>query len=220
MPRPVDMKAYFERVSNLVGSYLDATEERLLKLTNATKISEKTAISTAFNFFIVMAVVLPIDLLFQHLTRADNSLLFFQKIVAKFVYHTMTILSIDVSLTGVNKTELSFAEIPINLEIVSQCTGLHETLFLGLLVLCFRGVNPYIRLKWAGIFAVLIFIENAIRIISFYPVTQAYDFHTWDKMHYFWWHTGQYALLMTAFILWVSIVASKPANRTKFQSSS
>ena len=214
------MKEHFERLSIQTGSYLDKTEEKLFKLTNATKASEKTAISTAFNFFIVMAVVLPIDILFQHLTRADNSLLFFQKIVAKFVYYTETIMGIDVSLTGVNKTELSYAEIPINLEIVSQCTGLHETLFLGLLVICFRGVNPYVRLKWAGIFAVLIFIENAIRIISFYPVTQAYDFQTWDKLHYFWWHTGQYALLMTAFILWVSIVASNPANRTKLQSSS
>tara|TARA_Y100000588_G_scaffold384899_1_gene477133 strand:- start:1456 stop:2100 length:645 start_codon:yes stop_codon:yes gene_type:complete len=214
------MKEYFERLSIQIGSYLDNTEKKLFKLTNATKPSEKTAISTAFNFFIVMVVVLPIDLLFQHLTRADNSLLFFQKIVARFVYHTEKLMGIDVSLTGVHQTELSYAEIPINLEIVSQCTGLHETLFLGLLVICFRGVNPYVRLKWAGIFAVLIFIENAIRIISFYPVTQAYDFQTWDKLHYFWWHTGQYALLMTAFILWVSIVANNPNNRTKLQSNS
>ena len=209
------MKEHFERLSNLIGSYLDDTEEKLFKLTNATKASEKTAISTAFNFFIVMAVVLPIDLLFQYLTRGENSLLFFQKIVAKFVYYIETILGIGVSLGGKYQTELSYAELPETLVIVSQCTGLHETLFLGLLVICFRGVNPYVRLKWAGIFAVLIFIENAIRIISYYPVTQAYDFQTWDRLHYFWWHTGQYALLMTAFILWVSIVASNPANRTK-----
>ena len=209
------MKEHFERLSNLIGSYLDDTEEKLFKLTNATKASEKTAISTAFNFFIVMAVVLPIDLLFQYLTRGENSLLFFQKIVAKFVYYIETILGIGVSLGGKYQTELSYAELPETLVIVSQCTGLHETLFLGLLVICFRGVNPYVRLKWAGIFAVLIFIENVIRIISYYPVTQAYDFQTWDRLHYFWWHTGQYALLMTAFILWVSIVASNPANRTK-----
>ena len=62
------MKEYFERLSIQIGSYLDNTEKKLFKLTNATKSSEKTAISTAFNFFIVMVVVLPIDLLFQHLT--------------------------------------------------------------------------------------------------------------------------------------------------------
>ena len=100
------------------------------------------------------------------------------------------------------------------MEIVAECTGLHETVFLGLLILCFRGVKPMIRAKWAIYAVIFIFVENLIRIISGYYLINMYDFSTWDKFHYFWWHTGQYALIMGVFVLWVMMVAGKPENKS------
>ena len=41
-----------------------------------------------------------------------------------------------------------------------------------------------------------------------------YDFSTWDKFHYFWWHTGQYALIMGMFVFWVMTIAGKPENKS------
>jgi exosortase/archaeosortase family protein len=102
----------------------------------------------------------------------------------------------------------------IDMEIVSECTGLHETVFLSLLILCFRGVKPMVRVKWAIYAVIFIFIENLIRIISGYPLIHLYGFSTWDKFHYFWWHTGQYALIMSLFVLWVMIVAGNPKNKS------
>ncbi len=53
-----------------------------------------------------------------------------------------------------------------------------------------------------------------ISIISGYYLIILYDFSTWDKFHYFWWHTGQYALIMGIFVFWVMTVAGKPENKS------
>ena len=39
-------------------------------------------------------------------------------------------------------------------------------------------------------------------------------FQYMDKFHYFWWHTGQYALIMGVFVLWVMTVAGRPENKS------
>ena len=46
------------------------------------------------------------------------------------------------------------------MEIVAECTGLHETVFLSLLILCFIGVKPMVRAKWAIYAVIFIFVEN------------------------------------------------------------
>ena len=71
-----------------------------------------------------------------------------------------------------------------------------------------------VRAKWAIYAAFFIFVENLIRILSGYYLINIYDFSTWDKFHYFWWHTGQYALIMGVFILWVMTVAGRPENKS------
>tara|TARA_B100000686_G_C16177022_1_gene659083 strand:- start:316 stop:555 length:240 start_codon:yes stop_codon:yes gene_type:complete len=71
-----------------------------------------------------------------------------------------------------------------------------------------------VRLKWAGYAIIFIFIENLIRIISAYPIVHIWEASTWEKYHYFWWHTGQYALIMSMFVLWIMIVAGKPVNKS------
>ncbi len=212
-PIAVEPKYLFDRYSDNLGYYLDKGEVYLCKSFNATKKAEKVLVGVAYNFFLVMAFVLPIDLLFQYLTRAENSLLLYQKFLTWVIYVVESAFGIGVYIRGEHGTVLSYDDM-IDMEIVAECTGLHETVFLSLLIICFRGVKPIVRAKWAIYAIIFIFIENLIRIISGYPLIHIFGFSTWDKFHYFWWHTGQYALIMAIFVLWVMVVAGKPDNKS------
>ena len=212
-PIAVEPKYLFDRYADNLGYYLDKGEVYLCKSFNATKKAEKVLVGVAYNFFLVMAFVLPIDLLFQYLTRAENSLLFYQKFITWVLYVIESAFGIGVYIRGEHGTVLSYDDM-IDMEIVTECTGLHETVFLSLLIICFRGVKPIVRAKWAIYAIIFIFIENLIRIISGYPLIHIFGFSTWDKFHYFWWHTGQYALIMAIFVLWVMVVAGKPDNKS------
>ena len=212
-PLSVAPSYLFERYADNLGFYLDNIEARICNYLQAEKKSDKVLVGVAFNFFLVMAFVLPIDLLFQYLTRGENSLLFYQQFLTWVIYVIESAFGISVYIRGENSTILSYQDM-IDMEIVSECTGLHETVFLSLLILCFRGVKPMVRVKWAIYAVIFIFIENLIRIISGYPLIHLYGFSTWDKFHYFWWHTGQYALIMSLFVLWVMIVAGNPKNKS------
>jgi len=212
-PIAVEPKYLFDRYADNLGYYLDKGEVYLCKSFNATKKVEKVLVGVAYNFFLVMAFVLPIDLLFQYLTRAENSLLLYQKFLTWVIYVVESAFGIGVYIRGEHGTVLSYDDM-IDMEIVAECTGLHETVFLSLLIICFRGVKPIVRAKWAIYAIIFIFIENLIRIISGYPLIHIFGFSTWDKFHYFWWHTGQYALIMAIFVLWVMVVAGKPDNKS------
>jgi len=212
-PIAVEPKYLFDRYADNLGYYLDKGEVYLCKSFNATKKAEKVLVGVAYNFFLVMAFVLPIDLLFQYLTRAENSLLLYQKFLTWVIYVVESAFGIGVYIRGEHGTVLSYDDM-IDMEIVAECTGLHETVFLSLLIICFRGVKPIVRAKWAIYAIIFIFIENLIRIISGYPLIHIFGFSTWDKFHYFWWHTGQYALIMAIFVLWVMVVAGKPSNKS------
>jgi len=212
-PIAVEPKYLFDRYADNLGYYLDKGEVYLCKSFNATKKVEKVLVGVAYNFFLVMAFVLPIDLLFQYLTRAENSLLLYQKFLTWVIYVVESAFGIGVYIRGEHGTVLSYDDM-IDMEIVTECTGLHETVFLSLLIICFRGVKPIVRAKWATYAIIFIFIENLIRIISGYPLIHIFGFSTWDKFHYFWWHTGQYALIMAIFVLWVMVVAGKPDNKS------
>ena len=212
-PIAVEPKYLFDRYADNLGYYLDKGEVYLCKSFNATKKAEKVLVGVAYNFFLVMAFVLPIDLLFQYLTRAENSLLLYQKFLTWVIYVVESAFGIGVYIRGEHGTVLSYDDM-IDMEIVAECTGLHETVFLSLLIICFRGVKPIVRAKWAIYAIIFIFIENLIRIISGYPLIHIFGFSNWDKFHYFWWHTGQYALIMAIFVLWVMVVAGKPGNKS------
>ena len=212
-PIAVEPKYLFDRYADNLGYYLDKGEVYLCKSFNATKKAEKVLVGVAYNFFLVMAFVLPIDLLFQYLTRAENSLLLYQKFLTWVIYVVESAFGIGVYIRGEHGTVLSYDDM-IDMEIVAECTGLHETVFLSLLIICFRGVRPIVRAKWAIYAIIFIFLENLIRIISGYPLIHIFGFSTWDKFHYFWWHTGQYALIMAIFVLWVMVVAGKPSNKS------
>lgn len=93
------------------------------------------------------------------------------------------------------------------LQIDSVCTGFHEMVFLGVLVLGFRGVPFRMRAKWTAILLGIVFVENLFRIFALYPLAlyKGRDFEDW--FHYYWWHYGQYAFIMLLFGLWFFFVA-------------
>ena len=212
-PIAIDFAYLVSRFSDNLAFYLDKGERYLCKSFNAEKKSEKVLVGVAYNFSLVMFFVVPIDLLFQELTKGENSLLLYQQFLTWVIYVIESAFGIEVFIQGEYSTRLVYADM-IDLEIVSECTGLHETVFLSMLILCFRGVKPMVRLKWAGYAIIFIFIENLIRILSSYPIVHTWEVSTWEKYHYFWWHTGQYALIMSMFVLWIMIVAGKPVNKS------
>jgi len=212
-PISVEPNYLFERYADNLGYYLDFVEDYLCSSFEAKKKSEKVLVGVAFNFSLVMFFVLPLDLLFQHLTSGKNSLLLYQQFLTWIIFVIESSFGIPVYIRGENSTILGYSEI-MDMEIVAECTGLHETVFLSLLILCFRGVKPIVRVKWAIYAIIFIFIENLLRIISGYYFINNYGFNTWDQFHYFWWHTGQYALIMGFFVLWVMVVAGKPKNKS------
>ena len=213
-PIAVDLSYLIARYSDNFAFYLDKGENFLCESFNAKKKSEKVLVGVAYNFSLVMFFVVPIDLVFQELTKEENSLLLYQQFLTWVIYVIESAIGIEVFIRGEYSTTLSYADM-VDLVVVSECTGLHETVFLSMLILCFRGVKPMIRLKWAAYAVIFIFIENLIRIISAYPMVHAWGIVTWEKYHYFWWHTGQYALIMSVFVLWVMIVAGKPSNKSR-----
>ena len=212
-PIATDPTYILGRYSDNFAFYLDKGENYLCKSFNAQKKSEKVLVGVAYNFSLVMFFVVPIDLIFQELTKGENSLLLYQQFLKNMVDVIESAVGIEVFIQGEYDTKLVYADM-IDLEIVSECTGLHETVFLSMVILCFRGVKPLVRLKWAAYAVVFIFIENLIRIISSYPIVHTWEVSTWEKYHYFWWHTGQYALIMSMFVLWIMIVAGKPSNKS------
>ena len=212
-PISTDLSYLISRYSDNLAFYLNKGEVYLCESFNAKKKSEKVLVGIAYNFSLVMFFVVPIDLLFQELTKGENSLLLYQQFLTWIIYVIESSLGIEVFIRGEYSTTLVYRDM-IDLEIVSECTGLHETVFLSLLILCFRGVKPMIRLKWAAYSVIFIFIENLVRIISSYPIVHTWEVSTWEKYHYFWWHTGQYALIMSLFVLWIMIVAGHPPNKS------
>ena len=212
-PIATDPSYILGRYSDNFAFYLDKGESFLCKSFNAQKKSEKVLVGVAYNFSLVMFFVVPIDLIFQELTKGENSILLSQQFLTRIIYVIESAFGIEVFIQEDYSTKLVYADM-IDLEIVSECTGLHETVFLSMLILGFRGVKPLVRLKWAAYAVVFIFIENLIRIISSYPIVHTWEVSTWEKYHYFWWHTGQYALIMSMFVLWIMIVAGKPSNKS------
>ena len=64
-PISVSPNYLFERYADNFGFYLDTFESYICNRFNVQKKSEKILVGVAYNFFLVMAFVLPIDILFH-----------------------------------------------------------------------------------------------------------------------------------------------------------
>jgi exosortase/archaeosortase family protein len=98
-------------------------------------------------------------------------------------------------------------------EITSTCSGLHEMVFLAVLIAGFPGVALRKRLPWAGIMAGVVFVENLMRIgiLFFLAWMVGRDFE--QKFHYDFWHYGQYLIIMGLFLAWFYFVAWSDIDR-------
>lgn len=183
---------------------------------------DRFIMSFAIYFTVLMMVVFIADLLAQMVYEDSDSLYPLQVGEAEIIARVQRdIFQIDV--TRVNTTLYYNVDEPwrgrslskeekvggFNLEIDSVCTGFHETVFLSVLIIGFRGVPLKLRVKWAAIFSLIIFVENLFRIFALYPMALYWgrDFEEW--FHYYWWHYGQYAFIMTLFGLWFIFVARR-----------
>jgi len=101
----------------------------------------------------------------------------------------------------------------VSFEVSATCSGFHETVFLSVLILGFYGVPMKKKLKWAGIFAVVIFVENLFRMIILFPYYLIYGRDEGELLHYNWWHHYQYIFIMALFMLWFYFVAWKDIDK-------
>ena len=124
----IQLPAALDRLFSRIGARLDRGEAWLHRAFGAETRTDRLLIGMAFNFLLVMAVVLPVDLLFRKLTEGPNSLLPLQQFITWVVFAIESALGIDVIVCGANGTQLCYTGM-VDLEIISSCSGLHETIF-------------------------------------------------------------------------------------------
>lgn len=190
-----------------------------LKIEKKEEISDKEEFitSTMSHFAILLVIVLIVDLAIKKYTSSSpNSLYPLQVFETKLVYHIQSLFGIPVEL--VNSTTLRYDGSSIkglfpNQNIGPECTGFHETIFILLLVLGFRYISWKIKIKWALILGGIIFIENIFRIVLLYPLAVWKGADWEEKFHFYWWHYGQYMVVMGLFVLWFWFVARHEADK-------
>ena len=62
-------------------------------------------------------------------------------------------------------------------------------------------------------------VENLFRIFALYPMAIYWGRKFEDWFHFYWWHYGQYAFIMTLFGLWFFFVARKYVNAEEYTRS-
>jgi exosortase/archaeosortase family protein len=193
--------------------------------------NDRFLMSFLIYFTVLLMVVFTADYLAQKTYEDSNSLTPLQELEVDIIYkvqhdyfdmpvvvnRTSNTIWYDTNAEWRGQTLTQDEKIGgFGLEIASVCTGFHEMVFLGVLVLGFRGVPVKLRLKWAAILLSIVFVENLFRIFALYPLALYYgrDFEEW--FHFYWWHYGQYAFIMGLFGLWFIFVARKYVNPEEY----
>lgn len=161
------------------------------------------AISISLFIFITIYVLL---------TPSPNSLYPIQVIEAKIVYMIQKALGFPVEIK--NSIELyyyssAFKHEKLGMEISTACTGMYEIVFLSALIIGSRGAKLKTKFKWICIFAVFLFIENLVRLITLYPIALWIGEDNMWVAHYYFWKYGHLAIILTLFASWVLFVVRK-----------
>jgi len=179
------------------------------------------------SFLLLVIVVFLADLAARTLYEDPNSLHTMQK------FETWTIATVQHDLLGVDVEVYNGTYLDYDVdqdyhgytlsqdekiggvlwEVSSTCSGLHEMVFLSVLIAGFPGVELRKRFTWAGIMAGVLFVENLFRIgiLFFLAWMIGRDFE--GKFHYQFWHFGQYVVMMSLFVAWFYFVAWKDIDR-------
>jgi len=204
--------------------YVDSAWLWVVKTFELEKMSERDRFIIHFSLYFLALIVMVFiaDLAAISVYEESNSLEPLQrletKLVAEFqkevmgidVWYNGTVLFYDEDQEFWGHTLTEREKVGgVSFEVSATCSGFHETVFLSVLILGFYGVPMKKKLKWAGIFAVVIFIENLFRMIILFPYYLIYGKDKGELLHYNWWHHYQYVFIMALFMLWFYFVAWK-----------
>lgn len=100
------------------------------------------------------------------------------------------------------------------IEIIPDCTGILEMIFIAALMMGFSmGFNLRLtwrqRFKWIGVLCGIIFVENIIRLVLNWPIADTYGKDVWENVHIFWWKQGQLFFVILLFLGWFILVGRK-----------
>ena len=165
-----------------------------------TFILNLAAISISLFIFVTIYVLL---------TPSQNSLYPIQVIETEIVCRIQRALGFPVEIK--NNIDLyyyssAFGHGELGMEISTACTGMYEIVFLSALIIGSRGAKIKTKIKWICIFAVFLFIENLVRLITLYPIALWIGEENMWIAHYYFWKYGHLAIILTLFGLWFMFV--------------
>ncbi len=194
------------------------------RIFKGSELSDKDiyVMNMAIAFFLLVVIVFLSDLAARTLYEDPNSLRPMQKFEAEIIVAVQRdIFGVEVDVY--NGTSLDYVsgqtyhgynltkkekEGDVVLEISSTCSGLHEMVFLSVLIGGFPGVALRKRLIWAPIMAGIMFVENLFRIWILFFIIWMISREYEGKFHYQFWQIGQYFVMMGLFMVWFYFVAS------------
>ena len=212
----------------LPRSYFEKAWRWVVKTFELEKMTERDSFIIHFSLYFLALIVMVFvaDLAAISIYEESNSLEPLQRLetrlVAEFQKQVMgidvryngTVLLYDVEQEFRGHTLTEREKVGgVSFKVSATCSGFHETVFLSVLILGFYGVPMKKKLKWTGIFAVVIFVENLFRMIIIFPYYLIYGKDEGELLHYNWWHHYQYVFIMTLFMLWFYFVAWKDIDK-------
>jgi len=185
-----------------------------VKAKNLQKRIHRFESKSIFYTFILNLAAISVSLfifitIYALLTPSPNSLYPIQVIEAKIVYMIQKALGFPVEIK--NSIELyyyssAFKHEKLGMEISTACTGMYEIVFLSALIIGSRGAKIKTKIKWICIFAVFLFTENLVRLITLYPIALWVGEDNMWIMHYYFWKYGHLAIILMLFGLWFMFV--------------
>jgi len=230
-PRKGTIHGFITPIQKRYEDLIEAVKRRVGFYNPDVSDSDRFLMSFLIYFTVLLMVVFTADYLAQLTYEDSDSLGPLQQTEVEIIYRVQKdVFDMPVQVDRSNNTIWYDTNVEWNgqklsqndsiggfgLEIASVCTGFHEMVFLGVLVLGFRGVPVLLRVKWTAILLGIVFIENLFRIFALYPLAlyKGREFEDW--FHYYWWHYGQYAFIMCLFGLWFFFVARKYVNADEY----
>tara|TARA_B110000438_G_C15810890_1_gene649579 strand:- start:1782 stop:2741 length:960 start_codon:yes stop_codon:yes gene_type:complete len=119
------------------------------------------------------------------------------------------------SWTGVNLIGSGFYNGEIPLYIDAECAGVHEIMFLGVLMLLTPGVDRRIRNRSLIGMVFIVQFLNFLRLVALYPIGMKYGEAQMNEMHEFIFRQGFLILLVLFWIIWYIQLERNGVRNTK-----
>lgn len=174
--------------------------------------SKSIYITFVINIITILVALGIFETTYVLLTPSPNSLYPIQVFEARIVYMIQKALGFPVEIK--NGIELyyyspNFRHGCLGIGISTVCTGIHEIVFLSALIMGSRGAELKTKFKWICIFAIFLFVENLVRLITLYPIALWVGEDNMWVSHYYFWKYGHLAIILMLFGLWFIFVAWK-----------